>query len=125
MLEAHDGLVRKVKPFCRFYERETASYALLRGIEYVYDECPHAEGAKSIYYKQTLNQMEDERPGTKLHFYLAFLAAKGEGAFSEAAYSGVAQLHPCPTCGQPTSAPGECVFCRTWDQVRERVATQP
>ena len=29
------GFVRKVKPLCRLYERETAAYALLREIEYV------------------------------------------------------------------------------------------
>lgn len=124
VLEAHDGLVRKVKPFCRFYERETAAFALLRGIEYVYDECPHAVGAKSIYYKQTLNRMEDERPGTKLRFYLAFLAAKEGGALAGVADPGASRLHPCPICGQPTSAPGECAFCRTWAQVRERTAIQ-
>jgi uncharacterized protein (TIGR00269 family) len=122
VLEAHAGLVRKVKPFCRLYERETAAYALLRGIDYVYDECPHAEGAKSIYYKHTLNRMEEERPGTKLHFYLAFLAAKEQGAFAEASDALPERLHACPTCGQPTTAPGECAFCRTWDQVRSRAA---
>lgn len=122
VLEARSGLVRKVKPFCRFYERETAAYALLRSIDYVYDECPHAVGAKSIYYKQTLNRMEDERPGTKLHFYLSYLAAKGQGAFAESADPGAEHLHPCPTCGQPTTAPSQCAFCRTWDQVRERTA---
>jgi hypothetical protein len=39
------GLVRKVKLLCRFYEREMAAYALLRGIEYIYEECPFAEGS--------------------------------------------------------------------------------
>jgi uncharacterized protein (TIGR00269 family) len=122
VLESRPGLVRKAKPFCRLYERETAAYALLRGIDYVYDECPHAEGAKSIYYKQTLNRMEDERPGTKLHFYLSFLAAKQEGAFPDADDAVSQRLHPCPTCGQPTTAPGECTFCRTWEQVRSRAS---
>jgi uncharacterized protein (TIGR00269 family) len=119
-LEAHPGLVRKVKPFCRLYERETAAYALLRGIEYVYDECPHSVDAKSIYYKQTLNQMEDDRPGTKLQFYLNFLAARDAGAFLDRDGQGQASLHPCRSCGQPTSAPDLCAFCRTWDQVRAR-----
>jgi uncharacterized protein (TIGR00269 family) len=122
VLSARDGLVRKAKPFCRFYERETAAYALLSGIDYVYDECPFSEGAKSIYYKQTLNRMEDERPGTKLQFYLAFLEAKREGAFGEQLDTGAGRLHPCPSCGQPTSAPGQCAFCRTWAQVHDRAA---
>ena len=46
VLAESPGLARKVKPLCRFYEREMAAYALLRGIEYIYDECPHAAGAK-------------------------------------------------------------------------------
>jgi len=113
VLEAtHPGLAKKVKPFCRFYERETAAYALLRGIEYIYDECPFAVGATSIYYKEILNQMEAQKPGTKLHFYLAFLKAKGEGLFAQHAEEIAPQLHACPVCGQPTSAPGACAFCR-------------
>ena len=39
VLEASPGLVRKVKPLMRFYEREMAAYALLRGIEYIEEEC--------------------------------------------------------------------------------------
>jgi len=50
VLAAREGLVRKVKPLCRFYEREMAAYALVEGIEYIYDECPYAVGAKSILY---------------------------------------------------------------------------
>ena len=41
------GLARKVKPFCRFYERETAAYTLIRGIDYIEAECPYAVGATS------------------------------------------------------------------------------
>lgn len=123
VLEASgDGLARKVKPFCRFYERETAAYALLRGIEYIYEECPHAEGATSIYYKDVLNRMEVERPGLKLSFYLSFLQAKEAGLMRDQVESTASLLHPCPTCGQPTSAPGQCAFCRTWDRVRARRA---
>ncbi len=122
VLEAHaDGLVRKAKPFCRFYERETAAYALMRRIEYIYDECPHAVGAKSIAYKQLLNRLEADRPGAKLSFYLSFLRARGEGAFVQASQVEKARLSACSSCGQPTSVPGECAYCRTWSQVRERM----
>ncbi len=112
VLPASPGLARKVKPFCRFYERETAAYALLRGIEYIYEECPFAVGAKSIYYKELLNQLEKEHPGAKLQFYLGFLRSKKAGLFAERAEEQVDLLHACPTCGQPTSAPGQCAFCR-------------
>ncbi len=106
-------LAKKVKPFCRFYERETATYALVRGIDYVYDECPHAVGNLTNFYKTLLNQLESESPGAKLSFYLEFLRARKEGVFESA--SRADELHDCETCGQPTSAPGRCAFCRMWD----------
>ena len=111
VLPAAPGLARKVKPLCRFYEREMAAYALLRKIEYVYEECPHAAGSSSIYYKDILNRMENDRPGFKLNFYLRFLQARSQGAFT-ASHPSTSALHPCENCGQPTSAPGLCSFCR-------------
>jgi uncharacterized protein (TIGR00269 family) len=110
---SREGLVRKVKPFCRFYERETATYALVRGIDYIYDECPHAVGNLTNFYKMLLNQLEAESPGAKLSFYLEFLRARGEGLFD--GFSEAESLHACEVCGQPTSAPGRCAFCRMWD----------
>lgn len=113
VLEANrEGMVRKAKPLCRFYEREMAAYALLRGIEYIYEECPFASGTKSIYYKEVLNRLEADRPGAKLNFYLTFLQAKENGLFAPQADPEVETLHTCPACGQATSNPGECTYCR-------------
>ncbi len=110
------GLAKKAKPFCRFYERETAAYALMRGIDYVYEECPHSVGSKTIYYKTLLNQLEIESPGAKLQFYLSFLRAKAKAGLFAQDEEGVA-LNVCERCGQPTSAPDSCAFCRLWDRV--------
>ncbi|HFC09561.1 MAG TPA: adenine nucleotide alpha hydrolase family protein [Chloroflexi bacterium] len=117
VLPASPGLARKVKPLFRFYERETAAYALLRGIRYIYEECPFSVGAKSIYYKQLLNKLEADRPGAKLQFYLGFLKAKKEGLFADVAEEVAEALHTCPVCGQPTTAPGKCAFCRLVERV--------
>jgi len=117
---SREGLVKKVKPFCRFYERETATYALVRGIEYIYDECPHAVGNLTNFYKTLLNQLETESPGAKLSYYLEFLRARGEGAFEQ--FNKVEELHACDVCGQPTSAPGRCAFCRMWDVENSQLA---
>lgn len=116
VLPAAPGLARKVKPLCRFYERELAAYALLQKIQYVYEECPHAAGSSTIYYKDILNRMEKDHPGTKLNFYLRFLQARSQGVFSRADVS-TSALHPCENCGQPTSAPGFCSFCRMIMQI--------
>jgi tRNA-5-methyluridine54 2-sulfurtransferase len=111
ILPGTPGLARKVKPLCRIYEREMLAYALLRDIDYIYEECPFSVGSTSIYYKQMLNQLESDRPGAKLSFYLSFLEARRSGLFVDRAVI-QAELHPCTNCGQPTSAPGLCSFCR-------------
>jgi uncharacterized protein (TIGR00269 family) len=112
VLVAHEGLVRKAKPFCRLYERETAAYALLRGIEYVYDECPYSVGSKMLYYKTILNQLEADRPGAKLNFYLSFLQARENGLFALQERTEEQPLHACTACGQLTTSEGLCAFCK-------------
>lgn len=117
VLPEHDGLARKVKPLCRFYEKEMAAYAILRGIEYIYEECPHSIGSTSIYYKELLNQLETERPGAKLAFYLKFLDARASGALFIQPEEKPQALYNCPACGQPTQYEGKCSFCRMLEKV--------
>ena len=125
VLPGTPGLARKVKPLCRFYEREMAAYALLRGIEYIYEECPFAVGSTSIYYKELLNRLETDKPGSKLTFYLRFLEARETGLFATPVESAPnpstalrTSLHPCPNCGQPTSTDDLCSFCRMIEKAK-------
>ena len=119
VLEARSGFVRKAKPFCRLYERETAAYSFLRSIDYIDQECPYAIGAKSIYYKELLNRMERERPGAKLSFFLSFLRAKEQMRFVETQTG--TDFSTCAECGGPTTADGLCSFCRLKERVHQRV----
>lgn len=113
VLPEEHGLARKVKPLCRFYEKDMAAYALLRGIEYIYEECPYSKGSSSIYYKEVLNRLENERPGAKLAFYVKYLSAKEKGLFREIDPDTIPNLeNQCPTCGQPTLNEGPCAFCK-------------
>lgn len=113
VLEERAGLARKVKPLCLVYEREMTAYALLRGIDYIYEECPYSVGATSLRYKELLNTLELERPGAKQQFYLTFLQARKEPGFLERPTEEL-EMHPCRCCGQPTTAPEVCAFCRLW-----------
>jgi hypothetical protein len=63
-----------------------------------------------------LNKLENERPGTKLAFYVKFLEARKQGLFSQPPAGPTAKLYPCPNCGQPTSSPGLCSFCRLMER---------
>jgi len=75
-------------------------------------------GATSLRHKDVLNRIEEQSPGTKLQFYLGFLRARQEGFFCEQADE--VELHPCANCGQPTSVPGLCAFCRLWEKPAAR-----
>jgi uncharacterized protein (TIGR00269 family) len=112
VLPTGPGFTRKVKPFCRVYERESAAYSVLRGIAFMPDECPHAVGSKQLYFKTYLNEWEDSMPGTKLRFYNNYLKALESGAFPlrQEAPEDLAKKR-CPSCGQPTTSGGLCSFC--------------
>ncbi len=118
VLPSSDGLARKVKPLCRFYEREMTAYCITRGIDYIYEECPFAEGSQSIYYKELLNQLETTRPGAKLTFYLRFLEARKSGNLFVEHNVERARLHNCPSCGQPTTTDDLCSFCRMIEKAK-------
>ena len=110
------GLVRRAKPLARFYERETAAYAIVGNIDYMLEECPFSTGATSLRLKEVLNSMENSSPGTKLQFYFNFLRAREKSLFP--GYD-QPELHPCEKCGQATAAPGLCAFCRLLQGARQ------
>jgi uncharacterized protein (TIGR00269 family) len=118
VLPEDEGFARKVKPLCRMYEREMAAYCLVRGIEYIYEECPYSFGATSIAHKELLAEFERRSPGAKQNFYLSFLKAKQDGFLSSNHPDSTPTMQSCQRCGQPTTAPDLCAFCRLWDNRR-------
>jgi tRNA-5-methyluridine54 2-sulfurtransferase len=118
VLPARAGFPRKVKPLVRLGERETAAWCVLRGIDYVVDECPMAEGNKHLAYKAALNSIEAESPGTKHAFYFGFLKEASARFGSETAQED-AGLGACERCGAPTTG-DVCAFCRLVERTAGR-----
>ena len=116
--DARVALVRKAKPLVKLSERETAAYALLRGIDYVIEECPMVEGNTQHRYKHAITQLEESSPGTKSQFYTGFLR-KAADRFREATDNAGddAEVVACISCGAPTVARDghepRCSFCKT------------
>jgi uncharacterized protein (TIGR00269 family) len=107
------GFVRKVKPLALLYERESAAYVLARGMSYMEEECPYGVNATSIAHKRLLNQVEWRSPNAKYQFYATFLKAREkERVIFEA--PAPPTFGTCRLCGQPTTTPGMCAFCRLW-----------
>ena len=114
VLPARDGFPKKVKPLVRLTERETAAYCLIKGIDYLVDECPMAVGNRHLSYKEALNDIEVKSPGAKHSFYFGFLD-RASALFIPEAEEDRAQLQDCQTCGAPTTA-DICAFCRLVDR---------
>jgi uncharacterized protein (TIGR00269 family) len=116
VLPARQGFPRKVKPLVRLTEREMAAWCIVRGIDYQVEECPMAVGNKHLAYKDALNAIERDSPGSKAAFYLNFVERMAP-LLAGLNVAGADGLQPCSVCGSPT--PGDtCAFCR----LQERVA---
>ena len=100
VLPGGHGFARKVKPLVRLGEREMAAYCVLRGIDYIVEECPMAAGNRHLGYKDALNAIEVTSPGPRRAFYFGFLD-RVAALFRPHAEEERAGLHPCPCCGAP------------------------
>lgn len=109
---SHPKLARRVKPLFRLTELETAAYAFLRGIDYIVEECPFSKGATSLLYKEVLNRLEAQAPGTKHAFLLGYLD-RIRPTFER---QQTVTLRECVRCGQATTSE-LCAFCRLVDEV--------
>ena len=108
-LPARAGFPKKVKPLVRLTERDTAAYCLLRGIDYLVDECPLSAGNKHLSYKAALNDIERDSPGAKHDFYFRFLD-QALPRFAKEAPDEDPPVSPCISCGAPSSNE-MCAFC--------------
>jgi uncharacterized protein (TIGR00269 family) len=106
--------VKKVKPLVRIAERESAAYALLKGIDYIVEECPMVEGNTQHRYKEAITLLEEASPGTKQQMYFGFLKKAAPKFAGEA---DDAEVVACSECGAPTIAhegrEPRCSFCKT------------
>ncbi|MEN2984591.1 MAG: TIGR00269 family protein [Dictyoglomaceae bacterium] len=73
LMELENTFIRKVKPYCRITEKESAIYVFLMKIKYIEEECPLSKGALSLKYKKILGDIEEQFPGTKIRFFNNFL----------------------------------------------------
>ena len=113
VLPARNGFPRKAKPLIRLGEREMAAYCIVRGIDYVVDECPMAAGNRHLQYKESLNAVEVRSPGAKHAFYHEFLARAAD-RFDDPVVTAT-ESGTCTACGSP-STNEVCAFCQLVDR---------
>ena len=121
MQPTHEKFVRKVKPLYLTSEFETASFAFLRGIEYVVEECPNAAGATQLTYKALLDQLESTSPGSKLSFVNEFVTRGSAGFLAKERETAP---RTCGGCGMPSFG-DLCSFCSLRAEVQRKRAGAP
>lgn len=116
VLPAEHGFPRKAKPLVRLGERETAAWCIVRGIEYVIEECPMAAGNRHLQFKELLNTLEESSPGAKAAFHAGFVDRMLPLLASSDRKS---EVHRCVRCDAPTGGESEiCAFCRLVERTR-------
>ena len=131
-LPADGELAKKVKPLYRLGEREMAAYCVIKGLDYIVEECPLVGGNTVLRYKEALNELERHSPGTKAQFLFGFLDRARDAHFADAGEDGD-DVVSCDECGMPTSPPrgqqaGQppiCAFCKTHARVLSVVEQRP
>ncbi|MFT5222794.1 MAG: hypothetical protein ACI867_001100 [Glaciecola sp.] len=103
--------VRKAKPLYRLSEREMAAYCVIRGIDYIVEECPLVAGNTGTANKDILSDLEQKQPGAKANFLFGFLEKIAPQLGDDGTAESDVQLHECDQCGMPTTG-SVCAFCR-------------
>ena len=89
------GLVPRLQPLRMVPEKEVYLYAMLRGIRFHDGTCPHSERAQRGRFREILNRLEADSPGTR-----------------HAILSGYDRLRPLFADAFPPPEMNECVACR-------------
>ena len=118
VLPAENGFPRKAKPLVRLSERETAAWCIVRGIDYVVEECPMAAGNRHLHYKDLLNALEERSPGSKASFYAGFVERMSPLLASPERRG---EVRRGVRCDSPTGGESDvCAFCRLIDRTRDQ-----
>jgi uncharacterized protein (TIGR00269 family) len=107
------GLVPRIAPLWTIPERETYLYAMLKGMSIHDAHCPYSEEALRGRYRDMIDGLEDDMPGTKHSILRSYQNLKPllDSAFEPA------KLGKCPKCSEPTME-GMCKACEMLDSLR-------
>lgn len=100
------GLVPRIIPLRKIYEKEVKLYAILEGIEHDMGWCPYAMEAQRNKVRSLLNSIEENSPGTKLAIE-GFLEKLQKHDIKQ---EEITLTEKCLICGNPSNGP-YCQSC--------------
>ncbi len=105
------GFTQRIKPLYFCSEKEVAAYALLKGFEVGFTECPYVHKAFRHDVRSALNNFEEEHKGTKLNILKKHLKniSKIKTSSESIAY--------CSECGEPSRGK-ICKACKLLSEIQ-------
>jgi uncharacterized protein (TIGR00269 family) len=106
-----EGLVPRIQPLRLIPEKESYLFAMLNAIEFYDGECPYSERALRGRYRDIINNLESDTPGTR-HAIL-----RSSDSIADALIKSFppAKLIKCIECGEPTLN----MICKSCRMVRD------
>ncbi|MDP3918791.1 MAG: TIGR00269 family protein [Nanoarchaeota archaeon] len=95
-----EEFVRRIKPLYFMSEKEVMTYAFLKNIVDVFNECPYSNQSFRNSLRDLINKFEEQYPGSKnavVHSFLEILPLLKEK------HKTSSTLNKCKECGGPTS----------------------
>lgn len=109
----HPDMVPRIKPLWKIPEKDVGIWAVLNNIEVHFAECPYSETSLRSKIKGYLNQLEENRPGTKLSmlesFSESFQFEKKD-----------VKMGVCSLCGEPSSL-DVCMACEMLAEIKDHI----
>lgn len=107
--------VPRIKPLYETPESEVLAYASFNGIGHFSEECcPFSWQAKRNHFREMVNKMEGEMPGTKYKILASFREIKPKLK----SFKGKGKPNSCKWCNSPAS--GEiCQSCKQLEKIRK------
>ena len=96
---AQPGLIPRLQPLRMIPDKEVYLYAMLRGIRFHDGTCPHAERAQRGRFRDIVNRLEEDSPGTRHAIVRGYDRLRP--AFME--HLPPTPLAECAACGEPTA----------------------
>ena len=110
---------------CASASARSAAYCVLRGIDYIVEECPMAAGNRHLGYKEVLNAIEERSPGHEGGVLLR-LPRRGRRALrGRRGRASGDDLQPCARVRRARPPASVCAFCRLVERRRPPTTRSP
>jgi tRNA-5-methyluridine54 2-sulfurtransferase len=100
-ISEHNQFVQRVKPLYFCTEKETRLFALLKGFDVQFTECPNAQEGYRAAIRDVLNDFEQKYKGTKQGIIRSFLSLLP--ILKEQAKNAEECIKQCEKCGEPAN----------------------